>query len=192
MDVQPGGGIDRAEMDDTADGVLFVVECETTVALAGEAHNLSSGGYVFLPPKRLDAPQHPSEPVRFLWARKAYEPVPGFDAPEAFFAYEKDIEPREMPDTNGAWATTHFDDLTDVRHGMHVNIVTFQPGGIVPFAETHMMEHGLYVLEGKAVYRMNQEWVEVEAGNYLWLPAFYTQACYAVDLASSGTYCTKV
>ena len=55
---------------------------------------------------------------------------------------------------------------------MHVNIVNFEPGGVIPFAETHVMEHGLYVLEGKAVYRLNQDWVEVEAGDYMWLRAF--------------------
>jgi (S)-ureidoglycine aminohydrolase len=41
------------------------------------------------------------------------------------------------------------------------------------------MEHGLYVLEGKAVYRLNQDWVEVEAGDFMWLRAFCPQACYA-------------
>ena len=62
---------------------------------------------------------------------------------------------------------------------MHMNIVTFEPGASIPFAETHVMEHGLYVLEGKAVYRLNQDWVEVEAGDYMWLRAFCPQACYA-------------
>ena len=57
--------------------------------------------------------------------------------------------------------------------------VTFEPGAVIPFAETHVMEHGLYVLEGKAVYRLNQDWVEVEAGDYMWLRAFCPQACYA-------------
>ncbi|EON11371.1 hypothetical protein C266_21059 [Pandoraea sp. SD6-2] len=27
---------------------------------------------------------------------------------------------------------------------------------------------GLYVLEGKAVYRLNQNWGEVEAGDFMW------------------------
>ncbi len=62
---------------------------------------------------------------------------------------------------------------------MHVNIVTFEPGRAIPFAETHVMEHGLYVLEGKAVYRLNDDWVEVEAGDFMWLRAFCPQACYA-------------
>ena len=62
---------------------------------------------------------------------------------------------------------------------MLVNIVTFQPGGVIPFAETHVMEHGLYVLEGKGVYYLNGDWKEVEAGDYMWLRAFCPQACYA-------------
>jgi (S)-ureidoglycine aminohydrolase len=63
---------------------------------------------------------------------------------------------------------------------MAVTIVTFQPGGVIPFLETHVMEHGLYVLEGKAVYNLNNGWVEVEAGDFMWLrvPA---QTCYRVN-----------
>ena len=57
--------------------------------------------------------------------------------------------------------------------------VTFEPGAVIPFLETHVMEHGLYVLEGKAVYRLNRDWVEVEAGDFMWLRAFCPQACYA-------------
>ena len=67
----------------------------------------------------------------------------------------------------------------DARHDMHVNIVTFKPGGCIPFEETHVMEHGLYVLQGKGVYKLNRDWVEVEAGDFLWLRAFCPQACYA-------------
>jgi (S)-ureidoglycine aminohydrolase len=84
-----------------------------------------------------------------------------------------------MPNSNGAWFTKRFVDPEDLRHDMHVNIVTFQPGGVIPFAETHVMEHGIFILEGKAVYHLNQDWVEVEAGDFLWLRAFCPQACYA-------------
>ena len=93
--------------------------------------------------------------------------------------HERDVTPIEMPGTDGAWSTTRFVDIADLRHDMHVNIVTFQPGGAIPFPETHVMEHGLYVLEGKAVYLLNTDWVEVEAGDFMWLRAFCPQACYA-------------
>jgi (S)-ureidoglycine aminohydrolase len=180
MEVLPGGGSDRPEPDAGAEGVLFVMEGEVTVTLAGASHRLQAGGYAFLPPASgWTLRAGGSQPARFHWVRKRYEKVDGIDVPEAIFRNEQDIVPLSMPGTAGRWATTRFVDPDDLRHDMHVNIVTFEPGGVIPFAETHVMEHGLYVLEGKAVYRLNQDWVEVEAGDFMWLRAFCPQACYA-------------
>jgi (S)-ureidoglycine aminohydrolase len=180
MEVAPGGGSDRPESDPMAEAVLFVVEGTGRVTIAGTAHDLSPGSYVYLPPSTDWALTNSGDAaLRFHWIRKAYEPVEGLDWPEPIVASEADVAPTPMPGTEGKWATTRFVDPADLRHDMHVTIVTFQPGAVIPFAETHVMEHGLYVLEGKAVYRLNRDWVEVEAGDYMWLRAFCPQACYA-------------
>jgi (S)-ureidoglycine aminohydrolase len=180
MDVAPRGGSDRPETDPRAEGVLFVVEGALSLSLAGEAHQLDPGGYAFLPAgTEWTASNTGDGPAKFHWIRKAYEPVDGIAPPKPFVTSDQAVAPIPMPDTNGAWATTRFVDPEDLSHDMHVNIVTFAPGGTIPFPETHVMEHGLYVLEGKAVYRLNQDWVEVEAGDYMWLRAFCPQACYA-------------
>ena len=180
MEVQPGGGSDTPETDPEAEGVLFVVEGEAELEVNGDTHRLTAGGYAYLPPSadwRLH--NRGTEVLRFHWVRKAYEPAPGLDEPDVLILNENDIAATPMPDTNGAWATTRFVDPNDLRHDMHVTVVTFQPGGVIPFLETHVMEHGLYVLEGKAVYKLNNDWVEVEAGDFMWLRAFCPQACYA-------------
>ena len=157
-----------------------MVEGEMTLTIAGQQHRMQEGGYAFIPPGASWQLFNDSDvTVRFHWVRKAYEHVDGIEVPEAFVTNETDITPTEMPGTEGRWTTTRFVDPQDIRHDMHVNIVNFQPGGVIPFAETHVMEHGLYVLEGKAVYHLNQDWVEVEAGDYMWLRAFCPQACYA-------------
>jgi len=180
VEVSPGGGSDRPEQDPNAEAVLFVVEGEISLTLEGNTYELKEGGYAFIPPASNWALRNASEQAaRFHWVRKHYQAVEGIEPPEAFVTNEKDITPVPMPGTEGRWATTRFVDMNDMRHDMHVNIVTFQPGGVIPFAETHVMEHGLYVLEGKAVYRLNQDWVEVEAGDFMWLRAFCPQACYA-------------
>ncbi|MDI6028147.1 bifunctional allantoicase/(S)-ureidoglycine aminohydrolase [Corticibacterium sp. UT-5YL-CI-8] len=180
MEVAPGGGSDRAELDPAAEGVLFVVEGEIAVTVAGAAHAMHPGCYAYLPPSSGWTLRNDSTaPARFHWIRKAYEPVEGIDTPPPLFLDEADVVPSAMPGTDGKWATTRFVDPADLRHDMHVTVVTFEPGAVIPFAETHVMEHGLYVLEGKAVYRLNQDWVEVEAGDYMWLRAFCPQACYA-------------
>ncbi len=180
MEVSPGGGSDRPESDPEAEGVLFVVEGEMKLTVSGAAHHLQSGGYAYLPPGlNWSVRNDSSSPCRFHWVRKRYEKVDGIHVPEAFVTSDDAVAPIAMPGTGGKWATTRFVDPADVRHDMHVNIVTFQPGAVIPFLETHVMEHGLYVLEGKAVYRLNDDWVEVEAGDFMWLRAFCPQACYA-------------
>jgi (S)-ureidoglycine aminohydrolase len=180
MEVAPGGGSDRPEPDAGAEGVLFVTEGTLALTLAGNGHTLAPGGYAYIPPAAAWRLRNPgAAPVRFHWIRKAYEPVDGLSAPDPLVLDEREITPAAMPDTEGRWATTRFVDPADLRHDMHVTVVTFQPGGVIPFEETHVMEHGLYVLEGKAVYRLNRDWVEVEAGDFMWLRAFCPQACYA-------------
>ncbi len=180
MEVSSGGGSTNPEPDKNAEGVVFVVGGSATLTLAGKAHALVEGSYAFIPPAcKWSFKNTSAAPVRFHWIRKSYEAVKGIKPPAAFVVNEKDVAPHIMPDTNGAWSTTRFVDPANLAHDMHVSIVNFEPGGVIPFAETHVMEHGLYVLEGKAVYRLNQDWVEVEAGDFMWLRAFCPQACYA-------------
>jgi len=179
-EVKPGGGSARPETEVDVEAVLFVVDGAIMLTLDGAAHAMQAGGYAYLPPNcNWELYNKSEQTARFHWLRKRYRPVEGLAMPDAFVTNEAAIAPIPMPDTNGVWATTRFVDPLDMRHDMHVNIVTLQPGGVIPFAETHVMEHGLYVLEGKAVYRLNQDWVEVEAGDYMWLRAFCPQACYA-------------
>ncbi|KUF10926.1 bifunctional allantoicase/(S)-ureidoglycine aminohydrolase [Pseudoponticoccus marisrubri] len=180
MEVQPGGGSDQPETDAQAEGVLFVVEGTAELTVGGASHALRPGSYAYLPPEAgWTLHNRGTEVLRFHWIRKAYVPAPGLSAPDVLVLHEDDVTPAEMPGTEGKWATTRFVDPADLRHDMHVTIVTFEPGAVIPFLETHVMEHGLYVLEGKAVYRLNTDWVEVEAGDFMWLRAFCPQACYA-------------
>ena len=180
VELEPGGGSERPEPGTHVECVLFVMAGEMQLTLDNAVHTLSPGGYAYVAPgTRWTVANAGDAPACFHWLRKAYQPLDDVDAPECFVTSDHDVAPVPMPDTDGAWATTRFVDADDMRHDMHVNIVTFQPGGSIPFAETHVMEHGLYVLEGKAVYRLNQDWVEVEAGDYMWLRAFCPQACYA-------------
>ncbi|WP_430645286.1 bifunctional allantoicase/(S)-ureidoglycine aminohydrolase [Agromyces sp. GXS1127] len=180
VELAPGGGAPRPEAEEGVEAVLFVTSGDLTLDLDGTRHVLGPGGYAYVAAGAAWSIANEGDaPVSFHWIRKAYEPAPGIDPPASFVTSDADVAPQPMPDTDGAWATTRFVDPEDLAHDLHVNIVTFQPGGSIPFAETHVMEHGIYVLEGKGVYRLNADWVEVEAGDFIWLRAFCPQACYA-------------
>jgi (S)-ureidoglycine aminohydrolase len=179
VEVGPGGGSDRPDDDQRAEAVLFVVDGTPTLTVEGRDHELRPGSYAYLPAGAgWRVRNGSSATATFHWIRKAYQDVDGIERPEPFVTHEDDVAIEPMPGTD-AWGTQRFVDPDDVRHDMHVNIVTFQPGGSIPFPEIHVMEHGLYVLEGKAVYLLNKDWVEVEAGDFMWLRAFCPQACYA-------------
>ena len=180
VELEAKGGSDQPENNKAVQSALFVTSGSVVVTINGKTHKLEEGGFAYIPAESNWSILNESDAMAvFHWIRKVYQVVEGVERPEAFVANECDISPTPMPDTDGKWATTRFVDQDDMRHDMHVTIVTFEPGGVIPFAETHVMEHGLYVLEGKAVYRLNQDWVEVEAGDYMWLRAFCPQACYA-------------
>ena len=199
LEVAPGGGSQTPETDRLAEGVLFVVGGAVRLTVTDVARKaapgfttsqkggfdgidqvLEPGGYAYLPAGcDWSLVNAGDEPATFHWIRKAYEAVEGIDAPLPFVTRDQVQPIHWMADTQERWGTTRFVDPNDLAHDMHVNIVTFEPGGTIPFEETHVMEHGLYVLEGKAVYKLNQDWVEVEAGDFMWLRAFCPQACYA-------------
>ncbi len=180
VEVAPGGGSDTPEPDDGAEAVLFVLDGCPTVTLDGATHDLRAGSYAFIGPESGWALHNNGvSPARLLWIRKRYAYIDGVAAPASLVTHDDDVAPEPMPDCGGVWATTRFVEVDDISHDMHVTVVTLQPGGVIPFSETHVMEHGLYVLQGKAVYQLNEDWVEVEAGDFMWLRAFCPQACYA-------------
>ena len=180
LEVQPGGGSGTPETDPQAQAILFVVSGLLSLEIAGQPHTVGEGGYVYIPSETSWTVENVGvDPASFHWFRKRYEPVEGIEKAAPFVSSDQSVEPVPMPDTDGVWATSRFVEAGDMAHDMEVNIVTFQPGGVIPFEETHVMEHGIYVLEGKAVYKLNSDWVEVEAGDFMWLRAFCPQACYA-------------
>jgi len=180
VELAAGGGSDRPEVDEEAQSVIFVAVGQITLHIDGARHVMEAGGYAYIPPDTFWTIWNDSDSVsQFHWIRKRYVGAEGVDLPEAFVTSDQAVDPIPMPDCNGVWATTRFVEPDDLRHDMHVNIVTFQPGGRIPFAETHVMEHGLYVLQGTADYLLNKDWVPVEAGDFMWLRAFCPQACIA-------------
>ena len=58
---------------------------------------------------------------------------------------------------------------------MAVNIFAYQPGGHLPYTEIHVMEHGLLMLEGQGVYRLEDSWYPVEQGDVIWMGSYCPQ-----------------
>jgi (S)-ureidoglycine aminohydrolase len=180
MQVEPSGGSSQPEPEEQVESFLFVLAGTMDLVLDGQAHVLEPGGYAYIPPRAHWTVANTGDVrLKFQWIRKRYDDAGGFysEMPPAIVGREQDVKPADGAKPE-AWASRLIP-IDDLRYDMNVNIVNFQPGAVIPYAETHVMEHGLYVLQGKGVYRLNQDWVEVEAGDFLWLRPFCPQACYA-------------
>ena len=102
VEVAPGGGSERPELDPEAEGVVFLTAGPLRITLDGTAHKLDPGGYAYIPPGTdWSVRNEGGEHAHFHWIRKAYERVEGLDVPEAFVTNERDVEAAPMPDTDG-------------------------------------------------------------------------------------------
>ncbi len=179
VEVMPAGGSDDPEPDNEAEAGIFVASGEMTLTTDDARHALTAGGYAYLPPGRRWAVRNDGTmPLQFHWVRKRYVAAAGLPLPDPILTSDAAV-PIDWMDSTESWGTTRFADPDDLRHDMNVNIVTFEPGGRIPFAETHVMEHGIYVLEGTAEYLLNRDWVSVRPGDFLWLRSWCPQACIA-------------
>jgi (S)-ureidoglycine aminohydrolase len=151
------------------------------LSVDGQRHELAEGGFAFIPANSQWS-LHNSHPegLKFLWVRKPYEPLEGLH-PATIVGNEKDIQVKYNPTTDKKW-TTQLIPAEDMAYDLNMNIVSFEPGTVISNVETHIMEHGLYMLQGKGVYLLNTDWREVREGDFIWMRSFCPQAYCAGGL----------
>jgi glyoxylate utilization-related uncharacterized protein len=69
---------------------------------------------------------------------------------------------------------------TDIDFDMNFHILSFDPAACHPFIETHVQEHGAYLLSGEGMYNLDNQWVPVKKGDYIFMGPYVHQAAYAV------------
>src|SRR5262249_40088239 len=89
------------------------------------------------------------------------------------FGNEEEIEDLPFMGDDAARLKTLLPDTP--AFDLAVNIFTFQPGATLPMVETHIMEHGLLMLQGCGVYRLDNDWYPVQAGDVIWMAPYCPQ-----------------
>lgn len=174
--LQPGGGT-REPIQDDLEHFLFVIEGDVTFTLDTVAHAFTTGGFAWLPPGSRFALSNDSDAVtRMLWLRRRYEPVAGVPVPAPIVSNEKDVE--ALPeDTYVEKHLIPYDH--ELGYDMAFNLLIFQPGIYFSYVESHIMEHGLYMLDGRGVYYLNGDYIEVQKDDYIYMAPYVPQFFYA-------------
>ena len=171
----PGGGSEKP-LNDGLEHFLYVLEGGATVSVGETAAELGTGGYAWLPPgMAYGLTNGTANASRVLWLRRVYEGVQGLEVPEPIIAHEKDV-PKLPEDT---YLEQHLIPYEDPAFDMGVNLLNFEPGIYFGFVESHVMEHGLYMLAGGGVYWLNSDFHEVQANDFIYMAPFCPQFFYA-------------
>lgn len=133
---------------------------------------LASGGYLFVPPNQPLEIRGRAE-SRITIYRKMYQPVPGIALPDVVYGNEKDVHAEPFLGNERARLQTLLP--IDPRFDMALNIFTYQPGATLPFVETHIMEHGLLMLAGQGIYRLEDCHYHVRDGDCIWMAPYCPQ-----------------
>jgi len=124
------------------------------------------------------------EGTRLLVFEKRYEPLDGVELPKRQVSdLAKSPSEPFLGDADAMLST-----LLPVEQGfdMAVNVFEFKPGTTLPFVETHVMEHGLYMRSGQGVYRLDNSWYPVQQGDSIWMASYCPQWFVAMGKTSAS------
>lgn len=173
LEMEPGGGTIR-DRDEPLQHFFYVLNGRVNVTIDGIAHNLDAHGYAYVPVNSYCGFNAESE-ARMIWIRKPYEKI-DLTAPDAFVGSRDTVE-RSRPHTEGRY-WQYLLPVDDLAFDMNVNILGFEPGNYFPYVETHIMEHGLFMLEGQGLYLLANEWHEAIVDDFIWMAPYCPQQFY--------------
>jgi len=152
---------------------IYLLEGAASILIDERRHRLETGSYVYLPAGRDVELRSSNGATKILIFQKPYEALRGLAAPGPMVGHEREIKGQPFMGNEDARLQVLLPD--DPAFDMAVNIFTYQPGATLPFVETHIMEHGLLMLRGQGIYRLDSDWHPVRAGDAIWMAPYCPQ-----------------
>ncbi len=151
---------------------LYVLEGELELTAGGKKHVLAPGGFAYLPqgaPHTVRA----REKSRVAVIEKLYQPEVGAAQPEILVGDEAAKTAVPLMGDEALRVRSLMPDGS--AYDFAVNTMTYDPGAALSMVEIHIMEHGLLMLEGAGIYRLNDSWYPVQAGDFIWMAPYCPQ-----------------
>ena len=151
----------------------YVLAGSCSAQLGGKKFKLTAGSYAFVPPKTNFEFSDATKGTKLLVFQKQFQPLAGAKKIGIITGHERDVTGRPFLGNEDARLQVLLPDQP--AFDMAVNIFTYQPGATLPFVETHIMEHGLLMLQGQGVYRLDADYHPVTAGDVIWMASYCPQ-----------------
>lgn len=179
VNAQPGGGTTSAFAAEAGiESFVFCISGNLDITIDGTRYLLTDGGYAYSPAGTgISFKNTTDSNTQFLLYKQKYIPV-NERVTKVITGNVNDIEYRIYEDMENVL----IKDLlpTDLAFDMNMHVLSFKPGGCHPFVETHVQEHGAYVLSGEGVYLLDDEWRGIKKDDFIWFGPYVAQASYGI------------
>ncbi len=184
--IHPAGKNELGFGEGNVETLFYVLEGSLEVKAGAQAYSINKGGFVYCPPgTKLYFQNKSGEVAKAFLYKRVYNRLTGHD-PYVVTGNTEDME----------W--TKYEDMDDVlvkdflpkelAFDCNFHILSFKPGASHGYIETHVQEHGAYCLSGQGMYNLDNDWVPVQKGDYIFMSAYCLQACYAVGRDEEFAY----
>ena len=187
MKVCPGGRNADGFGGPGIETFLYVFEGTLKVQNEDEETVITDGGYIYSPAgKKLYFENEGDTARAFLYKRK-YEPLEGHEA-YTVTGNINDVEWVEYEGMSDVLVKDFLPAAGDLGFDMNFHILLFRPGASHGYVETHIQEHGAYIYAGEGMYNLDNDWIPVKKGDYLFMGAYCLQAAYGVGRDEAFAY----
>jgi (S)-ureidoglycine aminohydrolase len=165
---EPGGELGSMP----AQRFLYVIDGEVAVNLNGKQSELGARGYAYIP-EALSHRVVAKRASRVAVIEKTYQKLNSVEPPAAIVSSEDAISSQALNDDPDLQVKCLLPD--EMKFDFAVNTMVYQPGAALSQVEMHVMEHGLIMLEGGGIYRLEDQWYPVTAGDFIWMGPWCAQ-----------------
>jgi (S)-ureidoglycine aminohydrolase len=151
----------------------YVMHGGGALTVGKDKAKVHAGSFFYVPagqPWSLTAPKAGTQLTLF---QKKYVALPGVALPKAIIGDVAKVKGTPFLGDPAANLQVLLPD--EPAFDMAVNQFAYLPGGHLPFVEVHVMEHGLIMTGGAGVYRLEDSWYPVQAGDAIWMAPYCAQ-----------------
>jgi len=151
----------------------YIETGSVVVTIEAQKKKCAAGGFFFAPAGQAWSLTAPRAGTRVTLFQKRFVPLAGAGAPGAIIGDASAITGQAFLGDPDARLQVLLPD--EPAFDLAMNVFTYQPGATLPLVETHVMEHGLLMLAGQGVYRLEDAWYPVTAGDVIWMAPYCPQ-----------------
>lgn len=172
--------------EDGVETLFYLLEGSLSIKAGGQTYSLDKGGFVYCPPRtKLYFSNESSQTAKAFMYKRIYTCLEGHKP----YVVTGNTERMEWTNYEGMEDVLIKDFLPkELAFDCNFHILSFKPGASHGYVETHIQEHGAYCLSGQGMYNLDNDWVPVQKGDYIFMGAYCLQACYAVGRGENFAY----